>query len=281
MRGNKFKIVVVCLSIILVVIILGVIFTLNKSSPKSNGETDEELTNNLVTETSSDDYTEAEVMKLYHGEDVYTVIKRTANNQISSTNYYINLNDSYYGDSNYNYTADVYNFIDVESINVGTANMESESVEVEEESAVELYGEPFEETEGEAVEEAVEETVEELAIEEEESFDDAESPVDGSMDEEDNTEDVDFAFIDGKAISEDLVYELDKNSAIKFIQSLLNNNFVLDTQISTSTYNEYYLENSLDDEYYRIILLNNQDLMIISEIDSLDINIDSILQKNN
>lgn len=89
-----------------------------------------------------------------------------------------------------------------------------------------------------------------------------------------------FEHIADKALEEGLVYEISNDEAKLFVNGLLSDGYIIDTQVATNVYNDIYLSNESEGIYYRIIIVNNQNTMLLSELDELVIDTDSILELN-
>lgn len=79
----------------------------------------------------------------------------------------------------------------------------------------------------------------------------------------------DSSGLEYKQIADGLVYQISNSQTREYLQNFYDDGYELDTQIATSIYNEIYLKNEAEKSYYRIIVVNNLDLMLVSELDDL------------
>lgn len=249
---NKTKICVSLVSLLVLILVsIGFINIFNKDNKEEIKEeivVEEQVSNPLEVT-----YTETEVMKVIQGNNVYTVIRKTPNVSYEFVSHYINYNGSYYGESNFNISMEPYDLILFDGVVTNNQLISSNKS-----------------SSGSSIENGL---VENPVIEETEEDNDV-------IKEEVLQSGIDFLSISDKAVSEELIYRLDRSTIINFINTLLNNGYEINTQIATNTYNELYLENKMESHFYRVIILNGQNLMIISEIDNLSgLDINKIMQK--
>lgn len=84
-----------------------------------------------------------------------------------------------------------------------------------------------------------------------------------------------FEDIASNAVEEGTLYQTDLDTNIQFVNSLLSDGYELNTQISTSVYNDLYLTGQ--DNNLRIVIALNKPLMIISDMEEIDVDIYDVL----
>lgn len=250
-KDNKIKICVSLVSLILLILISICISLLlkNKESPIDDDIVEEEsieVTTSIVEVT----YKEVEVMKIVQGNDSYVVVRKVADFGLEPDIQYIEYNGDYLAESDFNLSIEPYDMMTFDGIIMNESINNNNSG-------------------GSSIENGLIESKTENEIISDTNIDDLELQ-----------SGIDFLSISDKAVSDELIYRLDRTTIINFINTLLNNNYEINTQIATNTYNELYLENKMEKHFYRVIILNGQNLMIISEIENLSgLDINKIMQK--
>lgn len=300
MNDRTKRIVIISGSILFLLIL---VLILSPSGKKV--ESIEPSDTNTVNEVK--DYKDIIVKSVIHKGDTYNVIVRQEINKSSLFDVLVYKNGSLIGKSDYSSVPVEAEVLEFKTDLTSTYNSYTESelslessVEGTEESVIESVAETDLNSEEVTSEEEVTspstETIANTEIEEESSEEtinpSTETIANTDITEEENSSEItnvevslnsntvyeeyiSFENIEEKAVEEGLLYETDLDTNIKFVNSLLSDGYELETQISTSVYNDIYLVGK--DNSFRIVIALNKPLMIISEITDLEIDIDKIL----
>lgn len=249
---------------ILVVVILILIFIFVKNDNKDLGTTDK---NNVIAPLNN--YKDVTVKSVMQNGDEYKLVVRTEVGKTGIVDVFVLKNDKEIGKSEYA-------SVPIEAIELDFQKVfisESQSLEVNTEENIDTNTEANTEINTEASTETNTETNIEVSTE----TSPEESPIEESVPitTVDTNNYIGFEDIASKAVEEGTLYQTDLDTNIQFVNSLLSEGYELNTQISTSVYNDLYLIGQ--DNNLRIVIALNKPLMIISEMEEIDVDIYSIL----
>lgn len=253
---------------ILVVVILILIFIFVKNDNKDLETTDK---NNVIVPLSN--YKDVTVKSVMQNGDEYKLVVRTEVGKTGIVDVFVLKNDKEIGKSEYA-------SVPIEAIELDFQKVfisESQSLEVNTEINTETNTEAGTETSTETSTEVSTEASTEESTEASTEASTEESPIEESVPitTVDTNNYIGFEDIASKAVEEGTLYQTDLDTNIQFVNSLLSDGYELNTQISTSVYNDLYLIGQ--DNNLRIVIALNKPLMIISEMEEIDVDIYSIL----
>lgn len=235
---------------ILVFLVLILLFIFVKKDNEDLNTTE----NNSVS-TPVNNYKDITVKSVMQTGDEYKLVVRTEVGKTGIVDVFVLKNDEEIGKSEYG-------SVPIEAIELDFQQMFiSESATEDIEFSTEVY---TEESTEESTEVNTEESIEEIT---------EENKIYETINDTNNY--IGFEDIASNAVEEGTLYQTDLDTNIQFVNSLLSDGYELNTQISTSVYNDLYLTGQ--DNNLRIVIALNKPLMIISDMEEIDVDIYDVL----